>query len=65
METPAVLPAHMTPEQAAAYLGVTAGTLAVWRCTRKHALPYLKVGARVRYRKVDLDTWLEQRRVAA
>ena len=31
---------------AAEILGITAGTLSVWRCTRRYALPYLKIGPR-------------------
>lgn len=48
-------------EQAAAHLGVTIGTLNVWRSTGRHRLPYLKIGRNVRYRLADLDAWLEAR----
>jgi excisionase family DNA binding protein len=48
-------------EQAAAHLGVTVGTLNVWRSTGRHQLPYLKIGRNVRYRLSDLDVWLEAR----
>jgi excisionase family DNA binding protein len=48
----------LTTEQAAAYLGVTMRTLEVWRCTKRQAIPYIKVGRLVKYRKKDLDTWL-------
>jgi len=51
--------ALMTPAQAAAYLGVEVATLAVWRCTGRYALPYLKVGRLVRYRQSDLDAFLK------
>lgn len=47
--------------QAAAHLGVTIGTLNVWRSTGRHQLPYLKIGRNVRYRLSDLDAWLEAR----
>jgi len=47
--------------QAAAALGVRPGTLSVWRCTGRYALPYLKVGRLVRYRAGDLLAWLETR----
>jgi excisionase family DNA binding protein len=50
-----------TPQQAARYLGRTEGTLQTWRCTGKHALPFVKSGGRVLYRLKDLDTWLENR----
>lgn len=42
----------------AAYLGVTPRTLEVWRCTKRHQIPYIKVGRLVKYRQSDLDTWL-------
>ncbi|WP_110651694.1 helix-turn-helix domain-containing protein [Salinicola peritrichatus] len=51
----------LTPEDAAQHLGVSAHTLATWRSTGRHALPYVKVGARVRYRRTDLDAWLNSR----
>lgn len=53
----------LTRPQAADYLGVKPDTLAVWSCTHRYALPYLKVGRAVRYRKADLDAWLDSRRV--
>jgi excisionase family DNA binding protein len=55
--------ALMTPAQAAAYMGVEVATLAVWRCTGRYALPYLKVGRLVRYRQSDLDAFLKVRSV--
>jgi excisionase family DNA binding protein len=49
------------PIQAAQYLGIDAGTLAVWRCTGRYALPFIKVGRKVRYRLSALNAWLESR----
>ena len=49
------------PDQTAQYLGVTEQTLAVWRCTGRYDIPYIKVGRLVKYRKSDLDAWLEKR----
>ena len=46
---------------AAAVLDVTPGTLSVWRSTGRYALPFLKVGRKVRYRHSDLLAWLERR----
>jgi predicted site-specific integrase-resolvase len=46
---------------AAAVLDVTPGTLSVWRSTGRYALPFLKVGRKVRYRHSDLLAWLEKR----
>lgn len=50
---------------AAAHLDVTARTLEVWRCTKRHGIPYIKVGRLVKYRQADLDAWLASRTVAA
>lgn len=53
----------MSPDEAAAYLGVEPSTLAIWRCTKRYPLPYIKVGRLVRYRKTDLDAFLRSRTV--
>lgn len=59
-----VLPSDlMTRKQAAAYLGVTPGTLAVWKTKHRYSLPMIKVGKLAKYRKADLDAWIESRRV--
>jgi len=55
----------LNTEQAATYLGVTARTLEVWRCTKRHAIPYIKVGRLVKYRKAELDHWLTQQTIGA
>ena len=49
-------------EKAAAdFLDLKAGTLSVWRSTGRYQIPFVKVGARVRYRRADLEMWLESR----
>ena len=53
--------AMMTPQQAAEYLGVNAQTLGIWRCTHRYSIPFVKVGSKVRYRKADLDEFLQCR----
>lgn len=53
----------LNTEQAATYLGVTMRTLEVWRCTKRQAIPYIKVGRLVKYRKTDLDIWLARQTV--
>ena len=53
----------LPPKQAAAYLGVSLGTLEVWRCKKRYPLPYVKVGRLVKYRQSDLDAFLEARTV--
>ncbi len=56
----------LDPVAAAEFLGGTkpfnVGTLAVWRCTKKYNIPYLKIGREVRYRKSDLRMWRDQLR---
>ncbi len=54
---------YLTNKETAEFLGVTEGTLAVWRTTRRYAIPYVKVGSLIRYKKADLEQWLEQRTV--
>ena len=48
-----------TPD-AATLLGVRAQTLEVWRCKKRYALPYLKIGNGVRYRVSDLLAFLDR-----
>jgi excisionase family DNA binding protein len=53
----------LTREQAAQFLGVKAQTLAVWASTKRYALPMIKVGSLARYRRSDLERFLESRTV--
>ena len=53
----------LTREQAAAYLGVTPRTLAVWKCTGRYKLPCVKIGRLAKYRKADLDAFIARRTV--
>ena len=48
-----------TPARAARELGISVRTLASWRSSGRHNLPYVKVGRLVRYRERDVGTWLE------
>ncbi|WP_249354852.1 helix-turn-helix domain-containing protein [Ralstonia sp. 3PA37C10] len=47
-------------QEAAAYLGLKPQTLANWAVTKAHNLPYVKVGRNVRYRKQDLDAFIQR-----
>ena len=49
--------------EAAAYLNLSPGTLAVWRCTKRQELPFIKLGRSVRYRLVDIEAWLSAKTV--
>ena len=55
----------LTEVQAAELLTLKPETLSVWRSTKRYALPYLKVGRSIRYRRSDIEKFLEQRREAA
>ncbi|WP_229379833.1 helix-turn-helix domain-containing protein [Fibrella forsythiae] len=48
-------------KSAARYLRVSPGTLAVWDCTKRYDLKPIKIGRAVRYRRSDLDAFIEQR----
>jgi excisionase family DNA binding protein len=54
---------QMNSDEAAQYLGVSPATLATWRCRKNYPLNYVKIGALVRYRRSDLDAFLEARTV--
>ncbi len=45
-------------KSAAKYLCVSPGTLAVWDCTKRYDLKPIKVGRAVRYRRSDLDQFI-------
>jgi excisionase family DNA binding protein len=51
--------------EAAAYLGLQKHTLDIWRSSGRYGLPFIKVGRRIKYRRQDLDRFLEQRTVGA
>ena len=64
---PAILKSRIedrfTRSEAASYLGVTKQTLAVWACVGRYALPFIKVGRKVFYRRTDCDAWLAKRTI--
>ncbi len=53
----------LNPLEAALFLGVSVNTLAVWRSTGRHDLPFIKVGRCVRYDHAVLSAWLEAQTV--
>ncbi|MCE5267216.1 MAG: helix-turn-helix domain-containing protein [Planctomycetaceae bacterium] len=58
------LPSPLVDEKRAAeILGITPGTLSVWRCVRRYNLPYTKIGRAVRYRVEDLEAFVRSRTV--
>ena len=57
------VPTAVNEGDAAIVLGVKPSTLANWRCTGRYSLPFIKSGRLVRYRVVDLATWIASRRL--
>ena len=45
--------------EAAAFLSIKIGTLAMWKSTKRYSLPYIKVGRHIRYKASDLIKFLE------
>ncbi len=58
---PQLMEPLLTPLETSALLGVTAGTLEVWRCTKRYPLNFVKVGGKVRYRRQDVEKFVEAR----
>lgn len=54
-------PQLLPPEEVSKILGVTLGTLAVWRSTKRYALGYVKIGGKVRYHLSDICNFVESR----
>jgi len=54
----------ISPVDAAALLCIKKQTLAVWRCAKRHPLPYVKVGRRVFYKRRDLAKFVERNTLA-
>jgi excisionase family DNA binding protein len=57
--------ALLTTLEAAAIIGCTPDTLTTWRCTRAVKVPYVKIGRLVRYRRSDIDAYLDGHTVGA
>ncbi|GAA0789666.1 MULTISPECIES: helix-turn-helix domain-containing protein [Pseudomonadati] len=51
----------LTPAEVARHLGITIGTLSVWRCTGRYPLSFIKVGRRVMYRQSDVENFVNGR----
>ena len=49
----------LNEQEASEFLDVAPGTLSVWRSTGRHAIPFIKIGRNVRYRRSDLVAWLD------
>lgn len=51
----------LTPQEAAEILGVSTGTLDVWRSTGRYSLPFVRVGKLIRYNRDDLYAFISRR----
>lgn len=51
----------LTPIKAAKYLGISEAVLRLWRSTGKGPRFYRAGEKLIRYRKGDLDSWIEER----
>ncbi len=57
-------PELLSHREAAKFLGITSGTLYVWRAENRYPIPYIQLGkGRVRYRPEDLNNFLASRRI--
>ena len=54
---------RMTRPQAAEYLGTSAEFLEQDVTSKRHRIPFIKIGRKVAYLKSDLDNWLMAHRV--
>jgi excisionase family DNA binding protein len=55
----------LTPNEAAKLLGISPSTLAIWRCTKRYHLRYVKCGRVVRYPADALAAFIAERTVDA
>ncbi len=57
-------PHLLDPSATAEFLGLAGpGVLAVWRCTKRYDLPYIRVGSKIMYDMNDLVAFIESRKV--
>jgi hypothetical protein len=57
-------PWRLTTQQAAEFLNLHPGSLAIWRSKRRYNLPFVKIGKKVYYYEADLVAWEKSRKVA-
>lgn len=55
----------LTREQAARFLNIRPQTLSAWASTGRYALPFIRVGRCVRYRRADLEHFLLRNTVSS
>jgi excisionase family DNA binding protein len=47
---------------ASLFIDAAVGTLQVWICSGRYAIPYYKIGRKVRFKKSELTAWMETRK---
>ena len=57
-------PQLLSRAEAARFLGISPATLAVWAKNR-HGVPFVRVGKLVKYRRIDLERYLNKRTICA
>ena len=50
----------LSRKEAAEFLGISSETLAVWACTKRYNLPYVKIGRLAKYKMSDLIEFINQ-----
>lgn len=55
----------LTYQEARSYLFDLVSVSYLQKLVSRQEIPFMKIGRAVRFKKSDLDTWLEQRRVPA
>jgi len=58
-----IFPDRYSSHEAANILGVAPETLAIWRCTKRYPLPYIKIGRKVFYKGADIQAFIESRTI--
>jgi predicted DNA-binding transcriptional regulator AlpA len=58
------MPTLLTEREAAQLLGKNHHTLAIWRCTKRYPLPFVKIGGSIRYLLSDVEAFIESGRAA-
>ncbi len=48
----------LSATEASQRLHITYGSLAVWRCKRRKALPFVKIGRKIFYREQDIESFI-------
>ncbi len=52
---------YLSPNEAAAYIGIKPQTLSNWRSTGRYNVPFVRAGRLIRYDRRALDRWLASR----